>query len=145
MLSPTVSNTRLTIPTATESKGLFSVNICEMKLGAAVAKKIRLPRHAAPLYVNVPVALIKAATPYVWIALPARELPQAAAAPAASRDLTNSPLEFEACAAWYVSPKTGARMPREAVWVNIVPRAMAEGFTGGRSIVSRQLCIVRLQ
>ena len=61
------------------------------------------------------------------------EVPQAAAAEAASFDFKNSSLEFAACARWYVSPKTGARMAREAAWLNTVPSAMAEGLTGGRS------------
>lgn len=41
-------------------------------------------------------ALIKAPTPYDWIAEPTREVPYAAAAEAASFDLTNSSLEFAA-------------------------------------------------
>lgn len=32
-----------------------------------------------------------------------------------------------------MSPKTGARMASEAVCVKMVPSAMAEGLTGGRS------------
>lgn len=82
------------------------------------------------------------------MALPARELPQAAAAPAASLDLRNSSLELAAWARWYVSPKTGAKIPREAVWVKMVPRAIAEGLTGGRSrtgLVGKYRLQVRLQ
>lgn len=78
-------------------------------------------------------ALIKAPTPYDWTALPTREVPHAAAADAASLDLTNSSLELAAWARWYVSPKTGPRTAREAAWLKTVPRAMAEGLTGGRS------------
>lgn len=33
-----------------------------------------------------------------------------------------------------MSPKTGPRTAKEAAWLKIVPRAMAEGFTGGRSV-----------
>ena len=33
-----------------------------------------------------------------------------------------------------MSPKTGPRTAREAAWLKIVPRAMAEGLTGGRSV-----------
>ena len=82
----------------------------------------------------MPVALIKAATPYDWMAEPTREVPQAAAADAVSFDFTNSSLESAARARWYVSPKTGPRMAREAAWLKKVPRAMAEGRTGGRSV-----------
>ena len=32
-----------------------------------------------------------------------------------------------------MSPKTGARMASEAAWLKMVPRAIAEGLTGGRS------------
>ena len=32
-----------------------------------------------------------------------------------------------------MSPKTGPRTAREAAWLKTVPRAMAEGLTGGRS------------
>ncbi len=71
--------------------------------------------------------------------LPTREDPQAAAAPAASFDLINSSLEFAACARWYVSPKRGAKIARDAVWLKTVPRAIAEGFTGGRSNSCRTL------
>lgn len=45
-------------------------------------------------------ALIRAPTPYVWTALPTSELPQAAAALAASLDLANSSLLFAAWARW---------------------------------------------
>ena len=68
--------------------------------GADEAKKIKDPKYAAPLYERVPVALIKAPTPYDWRAEPAREVPQAAAAEAASLDLTNSSLELAAWARW---------------------------------------------
>ena len=67
------------------------------------------------------------------MAEPASELPHAAAAEAASLDLANSSLVFAVWARWYVSPKTGARTAREAVWVKMVPRAIADGLTGGRS------------
>ena len=61
------------------------------------------------------------------------EDPQAAAALAASLDLRNSSLELAAWARWYVSPKTGARIARDAAWLKMVPTAIADGFTGGRS------------
>lgn len=32
-----------------------------------------------------------------------------------------------------MSPKTGPRTAREAAWLKIVPRAIADGLTGGRS------------
>jgi hypothetical protein len=119
-LNPTDSKTRATAPTATVSRGRFSVKIWAMNWivlvnhslhksqqifgkrteGAELAMKIKAPRYAAPLYERVPVALIKAPTPYAWIALPAREVPYAAAAEAVSRDLTNSSLEFAAWARW---------------------------------------------
>lgn len=67
------------------------------------------------------------------MALPASELPHEAAAVAASLDLKNSSFELAACACRYVSPKTGASTAREAAWVKTVPRAMADGLTGGRS------------
>lgn len=62
--------------------------------------KIKDPKYAAPLYERVPVALIKAPTPYDWTALPTREVPHAAAAEAASFDLINSSLELAAWALW---------------------------------------------
>jgi hypothetical protein len=82
-LSPTVSATRAKALTAIVSIGRFSVTTCEIICqttpsaytlhtagkgtkpteGAALAKKIKLPRYAAPLYVKVPVALINAPTP----------------------------------------------------------------------------------
>ncbi len=68
------------------------------------------------------------------MAEPTKELPQAAAALADSFDLKNSSFVLAACARLYVSPKTGARMARDAVWLKIVPKAIAEGFTGGRSV-----------
>lgn len=64
---------------------------------------------------------------------PTSDDPQAAAAEAASLDLRNSSLELARCARLYVSPKRGAMTAREVVWVKIVPRAIADGFTGGRS------------
>lgn len=67
-----------------------------MKDGADEAMKIKDPKYAAPLYERVPVALIKAPTPYDWTALPTREVPHAAAAEAASFDLMNSSLELAA-------------------------------------------------
>ena len=78
-------------------------------------------------------ALIRAPTPYDWMAEPASDVPQAAAADAASFDLKNSSLELAACAWRYTSPKTGPRMASEATWLKTVPRAMADGLTGGRS------------
>lgn len=78
-------------------------------------------------------ALISAPTPYVCRAEPASEEPQAAAAEAVSLDLRNSSFVLAAWARWYTSPKTGVRMASDAVCVKMVPRAMAEGFTGGRS------------
>jgi len=68
------------------------------------------------------------------MAEPAREVPKAAAAEAASFDFRNSSLELAAWALWYVSPKTGPRTAREAAWLKAVPSAMAEGLTGGKSI-----------
>jgi hypothetical protein len=68
--------------------------------GAELAMKIKDPRYAAPLYERVPVALIRAPTPYDWTADPTNEVPQAAAAEAASFDLTNSSFEFAAWARW---------------------------------------------
>ena len=76
---------------------------------------------------------MRAATPYVWTALPISEEPQAEAAEAASLLLKNSSLVLAACALWYVSPKTGVSTASVATWLKTVPRAMAEGFTGGRS------------
>ena len=35
-----------------------------------------------------------------------------------------------------MSPKTGARTAREMAWLKTVPKAMAEGLTGGRSVGS---------
>jgi hypothetical protein len=74
----------------------------DMKLteGAELAMKIKDPRYAAPLYERVPVALIRAPTPYDWMADPTKEVPQAAAAEAASFDLTNSSFELAAWARW---------------------------------------------
>ncbi len=66
--------------------------------------------------------------------------PHAAAAPAASLDRMNSSLELADWAREYVSPKTGARMASEAVCVKMVPSAMAEGLTGGRSRELRSFC-----
>lgn len=37
-----------------------------------------------------------------------------------------------------MSPKTGVNTPKDAACVNIVPRAMADGLTGGRSIACQQ-------
>ena len=34
-----------------------------------------------------------------------------------------------------MSPKTGVRIASEAVWLKMVPRAIADGFTGGRSMM----------
>jgi hypothetical protein len=61
------------------------------------------------------------------------ELPQVAPAVAASLDLKNSSFESASLARWYTSPNTGANTASEAACVKMVPRAMAEGFTGGRS------------
>ena len=33
-----------------------------------------------------------------------------------------------------MSPKRGARTASDAVWLKMVPMAMAEGLTGGRSV-----------
>lgn len=76
---------------------------------------------------------MRAPTPYDWTAEPMREVPQAAPAEAASLDLKNSSLLFACIARRYVSPKTGPRTARDAAWLKRVPRAMADGFTGGRS------------
>lgn len=76
---------------------------------------------------------MRAPTPYDWTAEPMSEVPQAAPAEAASLDLKNSSLLFACIARRYVSPKTGPRTARDAAWLKRVPRAMADGFTGGRS------------
>lgn len=76
---------------------------------------------------------MRAPTPYDWTAEPMSEVPQAAPAEAASLDLKNSSLLFACMARRYVSPKTGPRTARDAAWLKRVPRAMADGFTGGRS------------
>lgn len=77
---------------------------------------------------------MRAPTPYVWMALPTSEEPQAEAAEAASLLLKNSSLLLAACAFWYVSPNTGVSTASDATWVKTVPRAMADGLTGGRSV-----------
>jgi len=46
---PTVSKTRAKAPTATVSRGRFSVVIWAMKEGAELAMKIKEPKYAAPL------------------------------------------------------------------------------------------------
>jgi hypothetical protein len=97
---------------------------------------MREPKYAAPLYERVPVALIRAPTPYDWMAEPSRELPHEAAAVAPSLDLKNSSLELARWARRWASPKTGPRTARETAWLKAVPRAMAEGLTGGRSVVT---------
>jgi hypothetical protein len=61
------------------------------------------------------------------------ELPHEAAAVAASLVWKYSSLELACCARRYASPKTGPRTARETAWLKAVPRAMAEGLTGGRS------------
>ena len=66
------------------------------------------------------------------------ELPQVAAAVAASLEWKYSSLEFACCARRYASPKTGPRTARETAWLKAVPRAMAEGLTGGRSETDSQ-------
>lgn len=109
-----------------------------------MAMKIKLPRYAAPLYVSVPVALMRAPTPYVWTAEPRKDVPQTEAADAASLDLRNSSLEFARRARLYVSPKSGAMIASEAVWVKMVPRAMADGLTGGRSAIPPQINVVSI-
>ena len=77
--------------------------------------------------------MIRAPTPYDWMAEPTSELPHEAAAVAASLELKYSSLELACCARRYASPKTGPRTARETAWLKAVPRAMAEGLTGGRS------------
>lgn len=67
------------------------------------------------------------------MALPTRVLPKAAAVPAASLDLMNSSFELAACARWYVSPNTGARIPKETVLVKKEPSTIADGLTAGKS------------
>ena len=78
-------------------------------------------------------ALIKAAVPYVWTPDPIMLEPQLAAAVAASFDLKNSSLLSAALARWYVSPKSGAMTARDETWLKTMPRAIADGLTGGRS------------
>lgn len=67
------------------------------------------------------------------MAEPAREDPHEAAAVAASLEWKNSSLLLAAWARRYESPKTGPRTARETAWLKAVPRAIAEGLTGGRS------------
>lgn len=78
-------------------------------------------------------ALIRAAVPYVCTPEPMRVEPQLAAAVAASFDLKNSSLLSAALARWYVSPKSGAITARDETWLKTIPRAIADGLTGGRS------------
>jgi hypothetical protein len=79
------------------------------------------------------VALIRAPTPYDWRAEPTSEEPQARAAEEASLERANSSFELAALARWYVAPKSGERMASSTPWLKMVPRAIAEGLTGGRS------------
>jgi len=67
------------------------------------------------------------------MAEPTMAEPQLARAVAVSLDLKNSSLLSAALARWYVSPKTGASTAAEETWLKTMPRAMAEGLTGGRS------------
>jgi len=62
-----------------------------------------------------------------------RDEPQLAAAVAASFDLKNSSLLSAALARWYVSPNRGARTASDETWLKTMPRAIADGLTGGRS------------
>lgn len=78
-------------------------------------------------------ALIRAPTPYDCRAEPTSEVPHATAAPVASRERRNSSFVLEALARWYVCPKMGLRTASSVVWLKMVPRAMAEGLTAGRS------------
>ena len=44
-----------------------------------------------------------------------------------------------------MSPKTGPRTASETVWLKRVPRAMAEGLTGGRSVVVRVISEIKIE
>jgi hypothetical protein len=77
---------------------------------------------------------MRAPTPYDCRAEPTRAVPQATAAPVASRERMNSSLVFAVLARWYVWPKTGVSTASSTVWLKMVPRAIAEGLTAGRSV-----------
>ena len=43
-----------------------------------------------------------------------------------------------------MSPKTGPRTAREMAWLKTVPRAMADGLTGGRSLKGVSKVLVKV-